>query len=183
MADQNSFGTQLPITEIYDVSDELSANNYNNASLAELLVRLYQNSNNIVEALNAKDAGFYDTQQVVCGQQFFPNPNPANPQDMNWNYRPVIRKLVFYNSGLPNAGTVAIPHGIDFTNAANATFTRIYGVANNPTTNSSLPLPYAHPTAANMISVDANFTNINVTTGNNRLAWTINYFVLEFLMY
>ena len=47
-----------------------------------LLVRLYQNVNNIALVLNIKDSGFYNTSQFVNGQVFFPNPalNSTTPQ-------------------------------------------------------------------------------------------------------
>jgi hypothetical protein len=183
MSNQNQFGTQLPTTEIYDVSQELKESDYSNASIGELLVRLYQNTNSIIGALNAKESGYYDTQQVVSGQLFFPNSSAATPQELNWNYRPGIRKLIFYTTALPNTGTVPIPHLIDFTNSPNFTFTHIYGCTNNPTTHEGLPLPYAHPTAANAIALSADATKVYITTGSDRTGWTITYIVLEYLMF
>ena len=60
------------------------------------------------------------------------------------------------------------------------TFTRLYGAATDPST-SFLPIPFAHPTAANNIALSADATNVSITTGSDRTGYTACYVVLEYI--
>lgn len=164
-------GFYVPTTNVWDVA-QLQDIDVNTPQFKELLLRLYQNVNNISVALNAKDTGYYIDQEFVNGQNYF-NPLSTNPILT----RSVFRKVIDFGV-LPNAGTKTVPHGI--TVDANLTWTRIYGAATDPVGLNGIPLPYASATGQDIeLRVDA--VNVIVTTTSNRTAFTRCYIVLEYL--
>lgn len=172
-----TFGAFLPTTNVWDVN-ELYDIDVQSPEFKELLVRLYQNINNIAIMVNLKDTGYYTQQEFVCGQLFFSNPalnslSTTSPQD-----RQVYRKTINFGA-LPNTTSKSVAHGIIVNGGTS--WTRIYGAATNPTAPSGIPLPYASPTLANNIEVSVTSTNVVVTTGSNRTAFTTCYIVLEYL--
>jgi hypothetical protein len=166
----------VPTTDIWDVTPIYELNV--DEKLEDLLVRLYQNLNNISLSLNARDAGYYDTREFLNSQVFFPNPSLNSATLTTPTYRSVFRKVINFGA-LPNAGAKTIAHGIVCT--ATTSFTRIYGCATNPVGLAYIPLPYASPVLANNISIDVDATNVTITTGSNRTAFTICYVILEYL--
>ena len=169
---QQNTGLYVPTTYIWDVA-ELYQIEVNSPEFKELLIRLYQNVNNMILSLNLKDTGLYQTQELVNGQVFF-NPNSSRLVDA----RSCFRTLVSCGQ-LANTGTTNTPHGIAFTSTY--TLTRMYGAATDPTGLNYIPLPYASPTAAHNIELNADGTNVNIITGSNRSNFTISYVVLEYL--
>lgn len=168
---QTRAGLFVPTTNVWDVQ-QIQSVNVNSQEFKELLVRLYQNINNITIALNLKDSGYYDTTQFVTGQLFFPGTFIPN------QYRQVQRLVVNFGT-LPNATVKSVPHGI--TVNPNTTFTRIYGVSTKNDQNSFLPLPYVNLTLNQCIQLDVDANNVNITTGINYSNWTTTYVVLEYL--
>jgi hypothetical protein len=171
----NQLGVFLPTTNVWDPSDLYDVD-VNSPEFKQLLVRLYQNLNTMALAVNAKESSTYPLYEFVTGQQYFPN--PSGTVDQTQIFRDVFRTTV--NCGmLPNTGSITIPHGIMVT--VNTTFTHIYGAATDPVNLLGLPLPYASPTLANNISVDVDATNVTITTGSNRTAYTIAIVVIEYM--
>lgn len=168
----------VPTTDIWDVSQVYDTDFRDPGQMQELFVRLYQNLNNMSLSLNARDAGYYDTQQYLNSQVFFPNPALNSSTATTPTYRSVFRKVINFGA-LPNTGTKSVAHGIVC--SAATSFTRIYGAASDPVGFNYIPLPYASPTLANNISIDVDATNVTITTGSNRTAFTITYVVLEYL--
>jgi hypothetical protein len=145
----------------------------------ELLIRLFQDLNRMALSVNTKDAGIYDTSQFVNGQMWFPNPNPLSPSSQSSNFRQDYRTMV--NMGaLLNTADNHKAHGI--TCDANTSFTRIYGVATNPTALTYLPLPYVDVNGNN-IELYADGTQVHVITMDDKTAYTTCYVVLEYLLY
>lgn len=179
-SNSGSVGSFIATTNIWDVS-QIYAVDVNSAEFKELLVRLYQNLNLMATNINIRDAGYYDTQEFVNGQLYFPNPaySSQTSPSVSPAYRQVYRKVI--NCGtLPDTASKTIPHLIDCTAAT--TFTRIYGVANDVVAAFNyIPLPYASPTLANNIELSVDATNVTITTGSNRTNFTITYVVLEYL--
>jgi len=170
-------GLFVPTTNVWDPT-EIYSTEVTSPEFKELLVRLYQNLNSMAIALNLKDTGYYDTSAFVTGQKFFPKPGVTSLSATAVEPREIYRKVINFGA-LPNTGTTNVAHGI--TVDANTIFTRVYGVANDQTGLSYLPLPYASPTDANNIELSADNTNVTIITGSDRTAYTITYVILEWL--
>lgn len=142
-------------------------------------LKLRQYLNNIAEATNSKDSGIYNAIESVTGGQFVPTYSTNTPS--NATYRSILRKVIDFGT-LPNTTTKSVAHGI--TNTQNFSFVRIYATATDPgvsTINSSIPIPYASSTAADNIELEVDATNINITTGIDRTAYTRCFVVLEWI--
>jgi hypothetical protein len=170
-------GMFIPLTNIWDVQ-AIQSVDVQSPEFKELLVRLYQNVNNICFALNIKDTGYYVLQDFVNGQAFFPNPALNTQTSQTPTLRQVFRK-VFNAPALANTGVTTFPHFIPVT--SNYSFTRIYGAATNNTATGFIPLPFASPVLANNISLAVTNTNIVITTGSDYSAYTIVYIILEYI--
>lgn len=172
-------GSFIPTTQVWDVS-ELYSTEVTSPKFKELLIRLYQQVGNIAMAINGKDAGIYDTSEFVCGQTFFPNPNPIAGQPNK--ERQVYRKVINFGT-LPAAGaTVTVAHGIDV--HAGFTLTRLYGAATDPIALEFIPLPYVSG-AAPTTSVGLYMTATNIIARSSPpKAWdmfTKSYIIIEYL--
>lgn len=169
-------GAFVPTTNIWDPS-EIYSTEVTSPEFKELLVRLYQNLNNMSLSLNIRDAGYYDRTEFVCGQLYFPNPALSSASAKAPAYRQVFRKVINFGT-LPNTATTSVAHGLTITSGF--TFTRIYGCATDPST-SFIPIPFAAPTDSENIKIDVDTTNINITTGSDRTGYTVCYVVLEYI--
>ena len=174
---QSNPGAFVPLTNIWDVQ-QLYSTDVNTPEFKELLVRLYQNINNIALVLNIKDSGYYSNQEFLNGQLFFPNTLQNNDPLDSPDFRQVFRTTVNFGA-LPNAGTISIPHNIDVNNGY--TLTRMYGAATNTSSTSFLPIPYASPTLNKNIELNADDTNVNITTAIDYSGYTTCYCILEYL--
>lgn len=181
MAASNSsdYGLYIPTTNIWDVS-QLYSMEVTDPAFKELLVRLYQNINNITIALNLKDSAYYDIDEFVNGQMFFPNPANSSLTPATASYRNVFRIVINFGA-LPNTATKSVAHALPITTGY--TFTRIYATASDTTNRAYIPIPYASPTDANEIEINVDATNVNITTGSDRTAYTVCYVVLEYLKF
>ena len=169
-------GFLVPTTDVWNVGPiydlEISE------PFKDILVRLYQNLNNMSLSLNARDVGYYDTQEFLNSQVFFPNPANNSSTPTLATYRAVFRKVINFN-GLPNTALKSVPHGILC--LPSTSFTRIYATATDPVNFDYIPIPYASPTLANNIELNVDGTNVNITTGSDRTLFTICYVILEYL--
>lgn len=174
-ADQ--YGAFIQTTQVWDVAQLLDVD-VTSPEFKELLVRLYQQINNIANILNIKDTGQYQLSEFVNGQLYFSNPALSSSTAQIANDRQVWRKVINFGA-LPNTGTKSVAHTISCT--AVTTFTRIYACASDLTGKNYIPIPYASPTAANSIELKVDATNVTIITGSNRTNFTITYVVLEYL--
>lgn len=168
---RNDIGSFVATTNVWDVA-QLYQMDVNSPEFKELLVRLYQNVNNISILLNLKDTGYYNQQEFVNGQLYFPNP-AKNTQ----NFRQVYRMTINFGA-LPNTTTKSVPHNIPIT--VGVTFTRIYATASDTTTPAYIPIPFVD-TGGNDIQIDVDGTDVNITTTSDRTNFTICYVVLEYI--
>lgn len=122
-------------------------------------------------AVNTKTSGLYLPQEIASFQQYFTSGNPMQNRD-------VYRKVVDFGA-LPNTAAKTVAHGITFD--SNSTLTRLYAAATDPVNLLYIPIPYASPTLANNIELSLDSTNVIITTGNNRSAFTTCYVVIEWL--
>lgn len=173
---RQSQGFLVPTTDVWNVGPiydlEISE------PFKDILVRLYQNLNNMSLSLNARDTGYYDTQEFLNSQVFFPNPAFNSSTGTVATYRAVFRKVINFGA-LPNATSKSVAHGI--TCLKSTSFTRIYATATDPVALAYIPLPYASPVLARAIELSVDGTNVTITTGSDRTAFTICYVILEYL--
>lgn len=171
-----NFGSFVPTTFIWEVQQIQSSNI--DQDVKELLVRIYQNINQMAIVLNTKDSALYVQEEFVNGQVFFPDPALSSKTAQSPTQRQVFRKVINFGA-LPNATSKSVAHGI--TVDSNVTATRIYGAATNPGV-SLIPIPYVSTTAvANGIEINMDATNINITTGIDLTAYTVCYVIIEYL--
>ena len=138
-------------------------------------LKLGQYLNQIATATNSKDSGFYDAVETITGQQFLPL--YGTQKGSSATYRSVLRKVIDFGA-LPNATSKAVAHGIVIGSTFSAT--KIYGGSTNPST-SLIPLPFASPTLNLNISLEIDATNVTITTGTNRTAYTRTFVIIEYI--
>ena len=162
-------GLFIPTTQAWDV-DEVYGTDVNTREFKDLIVRLYQNMNSMALVVNKKESAYYDLNEFITGQQFYPDSTDSTTEG-DPIYRDVYRKVIKFGA-LPNAAAKSVAHGITLTTGSR--ITRLYGAATNPTAGalSFLPLPYASPVLVNNIELSMNATHVTVTTGSNRTAYT-----------
>ena len=180
MSDRN-FGAFVPTTNIWDPS-EVEETEVTSPAFKELMVRLYQNLGLMSTVLNTKITGYYDTQEFVTGELYFPDPGATSlTNNPTPDYRQVKSKVINFGA-LPN-GTKNVPHGITVTD--NTIFVDCYGMATDPVNHISLRISYASPVLADNIEIYtreiATVPNVTVITGNDRTAFTICYVVLKWI--
>lgn len=175
-------GSFVPTTYVWDVS-QLQDIEVTSPEFKELLVRLYQNLNEIAINLNLKDTGYYTAQEFSNGQLYLRDPALVNSPNLTSPagnlYRQVIRKVIVFGA-LPNTAETSVAHGINI--MPTTEFTRIYGTANDLTGMNYIPLPYASPILTENISIRVDATNVYVRTGSNRTAFTSSFIVLEWII-
>lgn len=167
---QLNFGSYIPTTNIWEIQQIQDVNA--DPKLKELLIRLYQNINNISLVINTKDSAIYFDEEFVNSQIYFPNRTLNSTTSQSPTPRSIFRKVIDFGA-LPNATTKSVAHGISIN--SNYIFTRIYGSATNQAGFSAIPIPQAD------ISITIDATNVNVTSTLNYSAYTITYIVLEFI--
>jgi hypothetical protein len=175
----STVGSFVPTTNIYDVGS-IEQLDVNSPEFKELLVRLYQNLNNMALVLNLKDTGVYTLGAFLNSQTWFPNPSLTSASTTYPSMRQVFRTTINFGA-LPNTGAKSVAHNIIVTNST--TFTRIYATASDTTGFNYLPIPYASPTLVNNIQIDVDATNVTITTGSNRSNFNVCYVILEYLLF
>lgn len=177
MANPQEYGLYVNSTYIFDVQ-QIQQADVNSAEFKELLVRLYQNINSMCIALNLKDSGYYNTQEFVNGQMWFPNPAYNSSTPVYPAFRQVYRTVVDFGF-LPDTGTATVPHYIPINEAYS--FTRIYATASDPVALTYIPIPYASASGIDDLQIDVDATNVIITTASNRTNYTICYVILEYI--
>lgn len=180
MAQVSNFGSFVPTTNIWDTS-EIYQIDINSIQFRELLVRLYQNVNNIAIVLNSKDTAIYDnTQAIINGQIWFPDPTLSSLTTTSPAQRQVFRTVINFGA-LPNAAIKSVPHNIICNSST--TFTRIYATASDTTGLAYIPIPFV-AISGNNIEINVDATNVNIDTGaTNYSNYNICYVILEYLLF
>jgi hypothetical protein len=163
-------GLYVPSTNVWDLGI-LQEIDVNSPEFKELLVRLYQNVNNIAISLNLKDSAIYIQEEFVTGAQFF---NPASSSQL-------LQRAEFrstYNIGALGAGVTNTAHGL--TIGATWVFTQIWGTASDNIGPNYYPLPWASAGGATNIELRVDGVNI-VITNNSGIAFTSCIVVLEYV--
>lgn len=174
MADEK--GQLIGTTQIYELG--------HGESREDFVSRLRNNLNNMVIAINDKESGLLSQEEILNGQLFYPDYTAVNSATTtSAQYRQVYRKVIPTGT-LPNAGTSNTAHGLTFLPAAgNTTYRAIdyYGAATDPAGRIMIKLPYSSPTLNQNISVHIDATNVVITTGINRTAFTDSHVVIEYI--
>lgn len=171
-------GSFIPTTNIWDDAAQLSETDVESPVFKELLVRLYQNVGNIALALNIKDTGMYVTSEFVNGQLLFSNPALNSSTTTTATLRQMYRLALNFGA-LPNTGTKSVPHGLQINGAY--TFTRIYACSSSTSGQVYIPIPYASTTTTDVIEINVDATNVNITTSSNKSGFNITYVILEYV--
>lgn len=176
MAGQNR-GYFIPTTQSYDLS-ELYQTDVSSTKFKEFIIRLYQQMNLVAEQLNQRGSGLYNTQEFATGETFFPSTGLTSGSATKITPRSVFRKVLNFGS-LPNTTTKSSAHGLTLNSTS--TLVKLYGAATNTAGTSFIPIPYASATAASVIELNADGTNINIVTGSDRTSYTKCVVIIEFL--
>jgi hypothetical protein len=137
----------------------------------QLRTVLTDNYKKIANIMNTKEGALYLTQELATYIQYF---TPDEPFKNRNGYRKVV------NFGaLPNTAAKTVAHGITFD--ADSTLTRLYASATDPVNLLYIPIPYASSVLASNIEISLDATNVIITTGSNRSAYTTCYVVIEWL--
>ena len=124
----------------------------------------------VIDTINTKEGALYLLQEAATYQQYF---NADDPQNNRNTYRMVI------NFGaLPNNTSKRVPHNVTINSISRVT--RLYGAASNPSGIKFIPLPFASPTLANNVSLEADQTDIKITTGADYSSYTDTTVVFEY---
>ena len=165
---QINTGSYIPTTSVWDVA-RLYEVDINSDEFKELLVRLYQNVNNIALVLNTKSTGYYINEEFVSGKLFF-NPESNDPLQLRPGY------IIAVNTGALGAGVTAIDHNIAVIDSFKWMF--IYGAATDTVTIVGYPLPFAGA-AGNNIEVSVTATQVLINN-NSGVTFTDSQVTLEY---
>jgi len=168
-------GIFLPITQIFEIENLDQNIKINSPEYKDFLVRLRQILNLMTITLNKKETGLYEEFEILTGQLYFRDLSVSDSEK-----RTVSRTVVNFGA-LPNTGTKTVAHGITFPTPNTYSSVNIYGSATDPTGVNFISLPYASPILANNIELSVDNTNISITTGSDRTAFTKCYVVFEFI--
>ena len=169
---QINTGQFVPTTSIFDVG-RLYEVSVTSPEFKELLVRLYQQVNNLAISSNNKKSGYYLQEEFVTSAIYF---NPASPDPLQ--LRPEFRKT--FNIGPLAAGVTTTAHNLAITNTWQ--FTHIYGAASDNIGFNYYPIPFASAGGAANIEIRVDATNI-VITNNSGIAFTSCIVTLEYLKF
>ncbi len=169
---QPNTGQFVATTSVFDVS-RLYEVEVTSPEFKELLVRLYQQVNNLSISSNNKISGYYIQEEFITSSNYF-NPNSSDPLQL----RPEFRKT--FNIGALGAGVTNFAHNLAITNTWQ--FTHIYGAASDNVGFNYYPLPFASAGGANNIELRVNAANI-VITNNSGINFTSCIVTLEYLKF
>lgn len=167
---RNNTGQFIATTAVFDVG-RLYEVEVNSPEFKELIVRLYQQVNNISLSLNTKEFGYYLTEELINSSVYF-NPISSNQLEL----RPEFRLTL--DTGVINAGVNLIPHGL--TIGATWKFTDIYGAATDNVGFNYLPLPFANVSLAGNIELRVDAVNVIINNASG-IVFTSGIVVLEYL--
>ena len=163
---QINTGFFVPTTNVWDAA-QVRDIDVTSPEFKELMVRLYQNLNNMSVALNAKVTGICIGQEFVNGKQYY-NPNSTNPLDLRPGY------TITVNTGALGAGANPVNHNLAVTNTWK--WMAMYGAA----TNTGTLLGYSIPDL--LMGVNTTATQI-IITNNTGLVFTDSTVTLEYVKY
>lgn len=169
---QFSTGQFVSTTSVFDVG-RLYEVEVSSPEFKDLLVRLYQQVNNLSVSSNNKISGYYLQEEFITSANYF-NPNSPDPLQL----RPEFRKT--FNIGALPAGVTNFAHNLAITNTW--IFTHIYGAASDNVGSNYYPLPFSSAGGAANIELRVDAVNI-VITNNSGINFTSCIVTLAFLKF
>jgi hypothetical protein len=137
---------------------------------------IVENLKKISNAVNLRTIGWLLDEELLSGQAFIPGTGLTGTSQQ---YRQVLRKVIDFGA-LPNTATKSVAHGITFD--ANFTLIHMWASATDPTGLQAFPIPFADPTVpTSTVSVYMTNTNIVISTGSNRSAFTRCFVFIEYI--
>lgn len=170
----NLLGIFVPTTNVWDVGS-IYEMDVKTPEFKELLVRLYQNINNIANVLNVKTSGYYINVETNSSNQYYNLANPTDPL----NQRPGF--ICTVDIGALGAGITSVNHGINAPTGITSSYKwmKIYGAATKSSSIIGCPLPFAGATGNNIeVTVTATQVVINNQSGNTFTDATV---ILEYV--
>jgi len=133
----------------------------------------------MANAVNIREIGWFLDEELLSGKAFIPGSESMQDLSTSQVFRQVLRKVVDFGA-LPAAGTKSVPHGISFTD--NFTLVQMFAAATDPVAFIAFPIPYADPTGlTNAVALTMDDTNVNITVGVDRSAFTRCFVTIEYL--
>lgn len=130
-------------------------------------------------AINIREIGWFLDEELLSGKSFIPGSENLDNLSTSQVFRQVLRKVIDFGA-LPAAGTKSVPHGITFTD--NFTLVQMFAAATDPIALLAFPIVYADPLVlANAVALNMDATNVNITVGVNRSAYTRVFVTIEYL--
>lgn len=168
MAINQLFNTGLfvPTTNVWDVQ-QLYQVDIKSPEFKELIVRLYQNVNNIALALNAKESGLYAPYEFVTGEVY----SLTGSNSQNGGFRTMII------TGTVGPGTTSINHNLDVKDSW--LWVEIYGCLTDSVNFLGYPINFAD-SGGNTISASVNATQI-VINNNSGVSFTNGMVILKYI--
>jgi len=166
----NLLGAFVPTTDVWDIG-EIYETDVKSNEFKELLVRLYQNINNIANVLNIKTTGYYINVETNSSNQYYNLANPTDPLNQRAGF------ICTVDIGALASGITSVNHGLSVTNTWK--WMKIYGAATNSATPVGYPLPFAGASGNNIeVAVTATQVVINNQSGNTFTDATV---ILEYV--
>lgn len=175
MPNQQQFGSFLPTTFVWDVS-QIYETDVNSIQFKELLIRLHEFVNLIAVVVNTKDTGLYVLDEFVNGQVWFPNPTAQTSQSQQT--RQVYRTVVNFGQLPGFSSSKSVPHNIPVNTGF--TFTHIYATASDTTGLNYIPLPFIDA-GGDIASLSVDSVNVTIATNADFSNFNICYVVLEYI--
>lgn len=152
-------GTYIPTTQSWDIQDITNLRSVD-PQLKEVLLKLYRNLNSMSLALNYKQSGMFLLGEALTGGLLYFNASNKNVGESQTT-RNIFCTTVNFGA-LPNNTSKSVAHNIEITTGYQCV--GIYGGATNTARTSFISLPFSSATLNENIKVEADATNIVVTT-------------------
>lgn len=179
-----SKGMFVVTTPIFDLTD-LEEAGIASEKFQELMNQTHDRLLEINKTINFKTTGVHAEDEFVNGNVFYKPAATTSTQTTSRILAQSFIKIVYFGALPADATPKTVAHGIDFT-GADFMFTKIFGVATDPTTPLSINIPYVNVsgTIATDIELYVDGTNIVITgNGLDLSAFTNVLVTLEYVKY
>lgn len=142
----------------------LKTKNVNSQDFKESIINLYKHLNSVITILNSKTSGKHPLGEFITGDTYYPDTTLTSSTSALEIERPEIVNTINFGA-LPNTTTKSVAHNIAWT--SRTFFTSHIATATDSTAEKSVSIPYASATTADIIEINVDGTNVNITTGKD----------------